>query len=177
MPLLFVLDPRAKMKGLHNILCLLSNHTDADYSRFPTEVRGKLTMVSERYEAKFVDARLHRPQQSASVSSGKKKIAWNKNFAADVGSSSSCGPSPLGRRTGTSFPSPTAPSELSSYLDNDCIVQYDEEFKLLNWWHEHERSYPVLSLLAGDVLTILASTISSESTFCLACRVIDERRP
>jgi hypothetical protein len=175
MPLLFVLDPRAKMNGLHNILCLLSDHTGADYSRFPTEVRGKLTKVSERYEAKFVDARLHRPQQLASVSSGKKKMAWNKTFAADVGSSSSCGPSPLGRRTGTSFPSPTALSELSSYVDSDCVVQYDEEFNLLNWWHEHKRTYLVLSLLSRDVLTVPASTISSESTFSLAGRVIEER--
>jgi hypothetical protein len=172
----FVLDPRAKMKGLHNILCLLSDHTGVDYSRFPTEVRGKLTKVFERYETKFGDARFHRPQQTASVSSGKKKMAWNKIFAADVGSSSSCGPSPLGRRTGTSFPSPAALSELSSYLDSDCVVQYDEEFNILNWWHEHKRTYPVLSLLARDVLTVPASTISSESTFSLAGRVIEERR-
>jgi hypothetical protein len=58
----FVLDPRAKMKGLHNILHLLSNRTGTDYSRFPTDVRGKLTKVFERYETKFGDARLHRPQ-------------------------------------------------------------------------------------------------------------------
>jgi hypothetical protein len=102
-------------------------------------------------------------------------MAWNKIFAADVGSSSSCGPSPLGRRTGTSFPSPTALSELSSYVDSDCVVQYDEEFNLLNWWHEHKRTYLVLSLLSRDVLTVPASTISSESTFSLAGRVIEER--
>jgi hypothetical protein len=58
----FVLDPRAKIKGLHNILCLLSDHTGVEYSRFPTEVRGKLKKVFERYETKFGDARLHRPQ-------------------------------------------------------------------------------------------------------------------
>jgi hypothetical protein len=84
-------------------------------------VRGKLTKVFERYETKFGDARLHRPQQSASVGSGKKKMAWNKSFAANVGSSSS-GPSQLGRRTGTSFPSPASLSELSSYLDSDYVV-------------------------------------------------------
>jgi hypothetical protein len=172
----FVLDPRAKMKGLHNVLLLLSDYTGADYSRFPTEVRGKLTKVFERYDTRFGDARLHRPQQSASVLSGKKKMAWNKIFASDIGSSSSSGPSQLGRRTGTSFPSPAALSELSSYLDSDCVVQYEEEFNLLNWWHEHKRTYPILSLLARDVLTVPASTISSESTFSLAGRVIEERR-
>jgi hypothetical protein len=54
----YVLDPRDKMKGLHNILCLLPDHTGADYSRFPTEVRGKLTKVFERYEYVFGDDRL-----------------------------------------------------------------------------------------------------------------------
>jgi hypothetical protein len=58
----FVLDPRAKMKDLHNILCLLSNHIGAYYSRFPTEVCGKLTKVFEWYKIKFGDARLHQPQ-------------------------------------------------------------------------------------------------------------------
>jgi hypothetical protein len=103
-------------------------------------------------------------------------MAWNKIFAADVGSSSSCGLSPLGRRTSTSFPSPATLSELSSYLDSDCVVQYDEEFNILNWWHEHKRTYLVLSLLSRDVLTVSASTISSESTFSLAGRVIEERK-
>jgi hypothetical protein len=92
----FILDPRAKMKGFHNVLRLLSDYTGADYSRFPIEVHGKLTKVFERYETKFGDAHLHRPQQSASVSSGKKKMAWNKIVASDVSSSS--GPSQLGRR-------------------------------------------------------------------------------
>jgi hypothetical protein len=70
-------------------------------------------------------------------------MAWNKIFAANVGSSSSCGPSPLGRRTGTSFPSPVAHSELSSYLDSNCVVQYNEEFNILIWWHEHKRMLTV----------------------------------
>jgi hypothetical protein len=44
------------------------------------------------------------------------------------------------------------------------------------WWHTHKLTYPILSLLAKDVLTVPASTISSESTFSLAGRVIEERR-
>jgi hypothetical protein len=170
----FILDPRANMKGFHNVLRLLSDYTGANYSRFPTEVCGKLTKVFERYETKFGDARLHRPQPSASVSSGKKKMAWNKIFASDVSSSS--GPSQLGRRTSTaSLLSPAALSELSSYLDSDCVVQYDEDFNILNWWHEHKRTYPILSILAKDVLIVPASTISYESTFSLAGRVLEER--
>jgi hypothetical protein len=180
----FILDPRAKMKGFHNALRLLSTYTGTDYSMFPTDVRGKLTKIFERYETKFGDVRLHRPQQSASANTGKKKMAWGLIFgASDVSSSSSSSvgsppPSQLGRRasTGAVFPSVSSLSELSSYLDSDCVVQYDEDFNILNWWHEHKQTYPILSILARDVLTVPASTISSESTFSLAGRVIEERR-
>ncbi|WVZ88461.1 hypothetical protein U9M48_034981 [Paspalum notatum var. saurae] len=41
---------------------------------------------------------------------------------------------------------------------------------------KHKLTYPILSLLAKDVMTVPASTISSESTFSLAGRVIEERR-
>jgi hypothetical protein len=80
------------------------------------------------------------------------------------------------RRTSiASLPPHAALSELSSYLDSDCVVQYDEDFNILNWWHEHKRIYPILSILAKDVLIVPASTISSESTFSLAGRVLEER--
>jgi hypothetical protein len=50
----FIMDPRANMKGFHNVLGLLFNLTDTDSSRFPTYVHGELTKVFERYEAKLV---------------------------------------------------------------------------------------------------------------------------
>lgn len=46
----------------------------------------------------------------------------------------------------------------------------------MSWWHEHKLTYPILSLLAKDVMIVPASTISSESTFSLVGRVIEERR-
>jgi hypothetical protein len=46
----------------------------------------------------------------------------------------------------------------------------------LSWWHEHKLIYPILSLLAKDVMTVPASTISSESSFSLVGRVIEEHR-
>ena len=70
----------------------------------------------------------------------------------------------------------TSTSELASYLDSDTITEFDEDFNVLSWWHQHKLTYPILSLLAKDVLTVPASTISSESTFSLAGRVIEEHR-
>jgi hypothetical protein len=67
-------------------------------------------------------------------------------------------------------------SELVSYLDYDTVSQFDDDFIILNWWHQHKLTYPVLSIMAKDILTVHVSTISSESTFSMTGRIIEERR-
>jgi hypothetical protein len=59
---------------------------------------------------------------------------------------------------------------------NKTVNQFDDSFSILGWWHGHKLTYPVLSILAKDVMTVPASIISSESTFSLVGRVIEERR-
>jgi hypothetical protein len=66
-------------------------------------------------------------------------------------------------------------SELLAYLDSDPVSEYDDDFNILSWWCDHRRAYPVLSILAKDVMSVPISTISSESTFSLVGRVIEER--
>jgi hypothetical protein len=57
------------------------------------------------------------------------------------------------------------------------VDQYDDDdFNILTWWHEHKLTYPVLSILAKDVLTVPISTVSLESAFNLTSRIIKERR-
>jgi len=58
-------------------------------------------------------------------------------------------------------------SKLNSYLDSDNVALFDDDFNIINWWHEHKQTYPVLSILAKDVLSVPVSTISSESAFSL----------
>ena len=52
----------------------------------------------------------------------------------------------------------------------------EEDFNILQWWQEHKRTFPVLSILARDVLSVPVSTVSSESAFSLAGRIIEDRR-
>ena len=125
------------------------------------------------YEAKFGDTRLRANQHPTSLGSGKKKMAWDDIYGDDDYD----GEFSVGRRPGSSSISTAAStSELASYLDSDTITEFDEDFNVLSWWHQHKLTYPILALLAKDVLTVPASTISSESTFSLAGRVIEERR-
>jgi hypothetical protein len=48
----------------------------------------------------------------------------------------------------------------SAYIDSDTANQFDDSFNILGWWHGHKLTYPVLSILAKDVMTVPASTIS-----------------
>jgi hypothetical protein len=51
-----------------------------------------------------------------------------------------------------------------------------DKFEVLLWWKTHQEVYPVLSILARDVLAIQASTVASESAFSAGGRVIDPFR-
>ena len=44
------------------------------------------------------------------------------------------------------------------------------------WWRLQGVRFPILSILARDILTIPVSTVSSESAFSIAERIIEERR-
>jgi hypothetical protein len=67
-------------------------------------------------------------------------------------------------------------SELISYLDCNTLNQLNDDFNILHWWHQYKLTYPVLLIVAKDILTVLVSTISLESIFSITGRIIDERR-
>jgi hypothetical protein len=111
----FILDPRAKIRGFHNVLQLLSQTIGVDYSSYFTLVRNELYKLYNKYENKFGAVRQHRPSQLAGAT-GKKKTAWGKIFGAPSGSSSSpvlASPPP---------PAIAVVSELAAYLDNDTVT-------------------------------------------------------
>ena len=193
----FILDPRGKLKGFSEVLKLLG----VDYSSYLTEVRAQLNIIYKRYDDKFGAAKRRTCPQPPTA--GKKNSAWDDIFAdeddddaifATPGSSTSfCTPSlSLSRRTSASAllhaactsasasasagSSMGAGNELSNYLDSDNLSQFDDRFSIISWWHEHKLSYPVLSILARDVLTVLVSTVSLESCFSTTGRILEERR-
>ena len=107
--------------------------------------------------------------------SGKKRSAWDEIYDDDDGGGGgSVGDMhPLAAtlsmardtsaiallQVATSSASNT--SELVSYLDCDTVNQLNDDFNILNWWHQHKLIYPMLSIMAKDILTVPMSTISS----------------
>ncbi|KAF7126361.1 hypothetical protein RHSIM_Rhsim11G0014000 [Rhododendron simsii] len=71
----------------------------------------------------------------------------------------------------------TSRIELDKYLDLESVDENDRrDFDVLAWWKINEVKYPVLSIMARDLLTPPVSTVASESAFSAGKRVLDERR-
>lgn len=66
-------------------------------------------------------------------------------------------------------------SELDKYLKEDTEDESDK-FDMLNWWKVNSPRFPILSLVARDVLAIPVSTVASESVFSTSGRVLDAFR-
>jgi hypothetical protein len=66
----FILDPRAKMKGFSNVFRLLSQLNGNDYSYYLTEVRAELSVIFGKYDEKFGVVRMQRAAQPDPI--GKK---------------------------------------------------------------------------------------------------------
>lgn len=159
----FILDPRAKLAGFGMALSYLTQSLEVDYSQYQFVIKSRLTDLYTKYETKFADTvRAHRPP--APAPSGKKKTLFKLFVSSTAGSSSSSSGG-------------TQRSELAIYLNAEPVV-HDEnvEFNILQWWHDRKSTYPVLSILARDVLTVPVSTTSSEGTFSLSGRVLEPRR-
>ncbi|MBA0555104.1 hypothetical protein Golob_014162, partial [Gossypium lobatum] len=71
--------------------------------------------------------------------------------------------------------SQTAISDLEKYLD-EPVFPRNCNFNILNWWRVHTPRYPILSMMARDVLGTPMSTVSQESAFHAGGRVLDSCR-
>ncbi|CAN6196024.1 unnamed protein product [Urochloa humidicola] len=68
-------------------------------------------------------------------------------------------------------------TELDAYLDDPrVVVKSDESFNVIAWWKKNSDAYPILSLMARDFLAIPVSTVSSESAFSAAGRILGKDR-
>ena len=67
-------------------------------------------------------------------------------------------------------------SEVERFLIEGCEDPSDSAFDILRWWKLHNLKYPILFLIARDILAIPVSTVASESAFSTGGRVLDPFR-
>ncbi|MED6171676.1 hypothetical protein PIB30_117591 [Stylosanthes scabra] len=66
-------------------------------------------------------------------------------------------------------------SDLDKYLE-EPIFPRNSDFNLLNWWRVHMPRYPILSMMARDILGTPMSTMAPELAFAIGGRVLDPVR-
>ncbi|XP_031255614.1 zinc finger BED domain-containing protein RICESLEEPER 1-like isoform X2 [Pistacia vera] len=66
-------------------------------------------------------------------------------------------------------------SDLEKYLE-EPVFPRNCDFNILNWWKVHTPRYPILSMMARDVLGTPMSTVVPESAFIKGGRVLDDCR-
>ncbi|KAH6775530.1 hypothetical protein C2S52_013091 [Perilla frutescens var. hirtella] len=66
-------------------------------------------------------------------------------------------------------------SDLDKYLE-EPIFPRNCDFCILNWWKVHTPRYPILSMMARDILAIPVSTLGPEVAFSNQGRVLDQYR-
>ncbi|GKE00160.1 zinc finger BED domain-containing protein RICESLEEPER 2-like protein [Tanacetum coccineum] len=77
----------------------------------------------------------------------------------------------------SSLTSTSTISELDKYLC-ESVETFDSnvKFDIMAWWKVNSLRFPILSLMARDLLAIPISTVASESIFSTSGRVLDTFR-
>ena len=159
------------MRGLFRVLELLKESTVCDYTSYYTDVKTEIYKLFNKYERKFGATRSQRVAQPASHT-GKRKQAWGRIFGGP--GSGVVGPFPASAPTSST--SGSVMCELTVYVDSDNVTAYEDDFDLLLWLRDHKLTFPILSIMARDIMSVSVSTVSSKPCFSLVGRIIEERR-
>ncbi|GKE71156.1 zinc finger BED domain-containing protein RICESLEEPER 2-like protein, partial [Tanacetum coccineum] len=158
----FVLDPRNKYDFLDVIM-------EDHYGREGLSVvTKKISYIKDELKLFFEDyVRIHAPSSTTSSTLGKRQRTTDTSDEPDHGDM-------LRRRMTRGQSSNSSISELDKYVGEVC-EPFDKSvhFDILEWWKVNSQRFPILSLIARDLLAIPISIVASESVFSTSDRVLD----
>ncbi|VVA39951.1 PREDICTED: zinc finger [Prunus dulcis] len=166
-----IMDPRFKVFAIGEWL----NMTGIDQLTIDSKLLALKTLLFQFFDVykRSVMSYVGQNVQSANVTSstlsqtpGSVVVPIMQDFSMQC----------LKRAKLSSSSSSTTKSELQVYLDLPTIdVADDNQFSFLGWWKKNQSLYPIVSLMARDLLTIPASTIASESCFSAGGKVLSDK--
>ena len=155
-----IIDPRLKFDTLDEWLQVIYNEDQIKIEEIKNEVNSLLYILYNIYKEKYGN----------DISSIK---------SSPTTSSSSFYKSPLEMfksRKKTTTSSPNNTKNIDKYLSVETISFEDnEDFDILEWWKKQQIKYPMLFIIACDVLTVFVSTIASEVVFSAGGRVVSKK--
>ncbi|XP_039037037.1 zinc finger BED domain-containing protein RICESLEEPER 1-like [Hibiscus syriacus] len=153
-----ILDPRFKMKLVEYYYSQIYGSTALERIK---EVSGGLKELFNTYSicSTLIDQDSASPPSSLPGSSndGRDRLKGFDKFLHETSQSQS------------------VMSDLEKYLD-EPVFPRNCDFDILNWWRVHTPRYPILSMMARDVLGTPMSTVSQESAFNAGGRMLDSSR-
>ncbi|KAK2661271.1 hypothetical protein Ddye_007804 [Dipteronia dyeriana] len=79
----------------------------------------------------------------------------------------------------SSSSSPISYDEIETYHSTNFEFIGDDDvdkFDILHWWREHEKHFPILSIIAKQILATPVSTVAVEQEFSTGANILDARR-
>ncbi|KAK3225454.1 hypothetical protein Dsin_005316 [Dipteronia sinensis] len=67
-------------------------------------------------------------------------------------------------------------SELDRYLETSHEFLEDSEFSIQVWWKDHEQIFPILAIIAKQILGTPVSTVAVEQEFSAGGNILEPRR-
>ncbi|KAL8473760.1 hypothetical protein ACS0TY_030565 [Phlomoides rotata] len=156
-----VLDPRYKLKLLHYYFPLLYSSEDA--KKEIERIKEICVDLVNEYYVKF--------KASGGIGGSFQSLESSFKNPDEVDSMSN-----YDKFVTSETEHDTFKTELDSYLEERVLPRnVNVEFDILSWW-KNSLKYPILQLVAQDVLAIPISTVASESTFNTSGRFVSPHR-
>lgn len=165
-----VLDPRLKIDGVQDMLTLYYDSLNPVTDTCPNiplilfNVRSHLNDIFIEYNTKYSGDVGTRETQSTTTSNMASKLTKAQLL--------------LRERTKRPRGSSSSSQELENYLTTtfDFSDTDEESFDILRWWSQKVQVYPILSIMAKEILACPVSTVAVEQAFSIGGNTLDERR-
>ncbi|RYR58263.1 hypothetical protein Ahy_A05g023909 isoform B [Arachis hypogaea] len=154
-----VLDPRYKLQLIKWSFEKLYEKEDAEF--LTSKVKETLFRVFDSYRL-FGDNYQRSSRQDPPEISTQELEAHETSFAMEF-------------EKEMQFNESANKNEVELYL-MEALEKSGVQFDILNWWKVNSTKFPILGLIARDVLAMPVSTVASESAFSTGGRVLNNYR-
>ncbi|XP_076886673.1 zinc finger BED domain-containing protein RICESLEEPER 1-like [Bidens hawaiensis] len=166
-----ILDPRYKMELINFSFKII-------YSEGLWEVEAQIVRdaLEDLFE-EYVEAHKESNNVQSNSGSGIKASTSNSSSFTTSRFSMNTGSAKFSQHIRSVNTVEHVKSELATYLDEGVyLCEADTKFNSLKWWKENRHKYRILSKMVADILSVLITTVASESAFSAGGRVIDPHR-
>lgn len=168
-----ILDPRRKMVFTEYSFELIygrGNTKCKEMSKLVMDLLGRIFKVySDRYNTLNLQDSAARDGENVTESSQECKDMEDDNFD-----------DPFSKFMVAKRTTSEVVNELDKYLKDELYEPVENDlglpFNLLEWWKTNSSKYPIMSLMAREVLAIPVSSVASECAFSTGSRILDQYR-